>query len=176
VEVLRAAGRGDPPARAYARAAGRVSRLFMTSLPVQEALCWLARHARALQEGARTTHWQPQHHGALVERIRHVLDTIRDALGPADGDVAACLPALEAALDGADIDQAVASALARTLGPDVMAADGEQGDPRAIALTSDPVGDRHRRRRPHRADRDRELERPPFARASVRRAVHRSPR
>ena len=72
VEVLRAAGRGDPTARAYARAAGPVSRLFMTSLPVQEALCWLARHARALQEGARTTHWQPQHHGALVERIRHV--------------------------------------------------------------------------------------------------------
>ena len=53
--VRRAARRRNPLARAYLRLAGRVSRLFLTSLPVQEALCWLARHVRALSEGARWT-------------------------------------------------------------------------------------------------------------------------
>ena len=52
-EVRRAADRGVPPAREYREVAGRLSRLFLTSLPVQEALCWLARHVRGLVEAAR---------------------------------------------------------------------------------------------------------------------------
>ena len=96
--VRRAARRPNPLARAYLRLAGRVSRLFLTSLSVQEALCWLARHVRALSEGARWAFWQGQDHGALIERVRHACETIREALGPDDGATQAGLQVLETAL------------------------------------------------------------------------------
>jgi len=175
-EIRLAARRGDPLARAYARVAGRVSRLFLTSLPVQEALCWLARHVRALAETARWSVWRKQHHGALVERIRHTLDTVRDALGSGDGAAAAFLAQLESALARAEAGDAVATVLARTLGPAVIAADGGQGEPRALALTSDAVGDRHRRRGSRRAGGGGDMGRRPFSGPSVPRPVHRSTR
>ena len=190
-------GQGTAPARAYARVCGRLSRLFLTSLPFQEALCWLARHVRALAEDARLAPWQAQHHGALVERIRHAIDTAQDALAVDDlrrdpGRVpnpprraragrarahprdSAALPlqALEAALGRPGAGAAVATVLARVLGPAVMAADGRQGAPRAIALASDAVGDHPRRRGPRRADGGGEPERVPFSGAGVPGPVH----
>jgi hypothetical protein len=174
--VRRAARRRNPLAREYLRLAGRVSRLFLTSLPVQEALCWLARHVRALAETGRWSFWQGQHHGALVERIRHACETIRDALGPDDGAVAAGLERVETALAGPDAGVRVATFLATALCPAQMAPDGGQGEPRRAPLASDAVGDRHRRRRPHGADRAGLRERDPVARPRVSRPVHRSPR
>ena len=91
--VRREARRRNPLARAYLRLAGRVSRLFLTSLPVQEALCWLARHVRALSEAARWTFWQ----AARSRRARRAHPPcLRDRAGSArprrrrrDGRVAA---------------------------------------------------------------------------------------
>ena len=171
--------RGDQtrsPARTCAWP-GASSRLFLTSLPVQEALCWLARHVRALSEGARWTFWQGQDHGALIERIRHACETVREALGPDDGATKA---GVAAPGDGARRSPvpgaAVGTFLATAFRPGGMTQHGGQGEPRATALTSDAVGDHHRRRGPRRAHRGGELERAPFAPASVSRPVHRSPR
>ena len=75
-----------------------LTRLFLTSLPVQEALAWLARHIRALAESSRPLLWRGQDHGALVERIRHVIDTAWDALGADESETAARLQALDGAL------------------------------------------------------------------------------
>jgi hypothetical protein len=167
---------GNTLAHAYTRVAGRVSRLFLTSLPVQEALCWLARHVRALVESARWAFWQAQHHGALVERIRHACEAARDALGPDDGAVAAKLRMLETALADPGAGAAVATFLATAFSPGDMAGHGGQGEPRATALTNDAVGDRHRRRGADGGHDGGQLERAPFARASVSGAVRRSPR
>jgi len=170
-EASRAAGRGAAPARAYARVAGRLCRLFLTSLPVQEALCWLARHVRALAESASPSLWQAQHHGALLERICHALDTARDALGGGDPDVLP-LQALASAVAGAGAGAALASVLARLFGPDVMASDGGPRESGPIALASDAVGDRRRRRGPRRADGGGEPERASFAGPTVPGPVH----
>jgi len=170
-QALLAAGRGAAPARAYARVAGRLCRLFLTSLPVQEALCWLARHIRALAESASPALWQGQHHGALLERICHALDTALDALGAGDPD-ALPLQALAAAVAGAGAGAAVASVLARIFSPVVMAADGGPGQSGSIALASDALGDHRRRRGPRRADGGGEPERVPVAGPSVPGPVH----
>jgi hypothetical protein len=174
--VRRAARRRNPLAREYLRFAGRVSRLYLTSLPVQEALCWLARHVRALSESAAWSFWQGQHHGALVERIRHACETTREALGPDDGATAAGLHLLETALAGPGAGAAVATVLATAFQPGDMTPHGGKGEPRATALTSDAIGDRHRRPGPDGAHGGGGLERSPFARASVSGPVHRSPR
>ena len=176
IGVRRAARRANPLARAYLRLAGRVSRLFLTSLSVQEALCWLARHVRALSEGARWTFWQGQDHGALIERIRHACETIREALDPDDGAPKAGVQLLETALGDPGAGAAVGTFLATTFRPGGMTQHGGKGEPRATALTRDAVGDDHRRRGPRRAHGGGELERAPFAPASVSRPVHRSPR
>jgi hypothetical protein len=170
-EAGRAAGRGAAPARAYARVAGRLCRLFLTSLPVQEALCWLARHVRALAESASPSLWQAQHHGALLERICHALDTARDALGGGDPD-ALPLQALASAVAGAGGGAALATTLARLFGPDVMAADGGPGQSGPIALAGDAVGDRRRRRGPRRAHGGGEPERASIAGPTVPGPVH----
>jgi len=174
--VRRAARRPNPLARAYLRLAGRVSRLFLTSLSVQEALCWLARHVRALSESATWSFWQGQDHGALIERIRHTCETVREALGPEDGATTAGLQLVEAALAHPEAGAAVGTFLATAFHPGGMTQHGGKGEPRATALTSDAVGDRHRRRRPGSAYGGGGLERPPFARPSLPRSVHRSPR
>jgi hypothetical protein len=175
-EVRRARGRRLAPARDYARLAPRLSRLFLTSMPVREALCWLGRHMRGVAESAPLESWPGQHHGALVDRIRHAIDTAWDALAAFEPDAAARLEGLEAAISSPDAGVAVATVLARTLCPVVMAADAGQGRARSIALASDAVGDRRRRRGPRRADGAGEPERLPFARPAVPRSVHRSPR
>ena len=174
--VRRAARRGNVHARRYLRLAGRLSRLFLTSLAVQEALCWLARHLRALAEAGRWGFWQAQHHGALVERIRHACEAAREALGPDDGATAAGLQLIETALADPGAGITVATFLATAFRPCDSSPHGGQGAPRATALTSDGVGDRHRRRRAHRAHGGGQLERAPFARASLSEPVHRSPR
>jgi len=174
--VRRAARRRNPLARRYLRFAGRLSRLFLTSLEVQEALCWLARHLRALSETARWTFWQEQNHGALVERIRHACEAARDALGPDDLPTAAGLRLLETALAGPGAGAAVGTFLATAFHPGGMTRHGVQGEPRATALTSDAFDDRRRRRRAHRPHGGGELERAPFAPADLSRPVHRSPR
>jgi hypothetical protein len=175
LEVRRAAP-GTEAARLYLRMAGRLTRLFLTSLAFQEALCWLARHLRALREGGRPALWQGQHHGALLERILHALETAWDALSPGEDETAAALQALEVALADPAAGTAVATFLARTLHPVDTPSNGGQGQPRAIALAGDSVGDRHRRRGAHGVDGDSDLERAPFERTSVSRAVYRSPR
>jgi hypothetical protein len=174
--VRRAARRRNPLARQYLRLAGRLSRLFLTSLAVQEALCWLARHIWALSETAHWSFWREQHHGALVERIRHACEAAREALGPADGPTAAGLLLLEMALTDPAAGVAVATFLATALSPGDISPYGGQGEPRAPALANDAVGDRHRRRRSHVAHRGGELERAPFAWTGVPGPVHRSPR
>jgi hypothetical protein len=171
-----AADRGIAPARAYARLAPRLARLFLTSMPVREALSWVARHVRALAESTQQELWKGQHHGALVERVRHVIDTAWDALGAAEPEAAARLEALETALAVPDGSALVATVLARLFCPGDMAADGGQGSARSIALAGDAVGDRRRRRGPRRADSGGQPERLPFARSDVPRPVHRSPR
>ena len=58
-----AGGAATQPARArlYLRLAGRVSRLFLTSLPVQEALCWLgAPRPGAVRKAPAGRFWQAQ--------------------------------------------------------------------------------------------------------------------
>jgi hypothetical protein len=175
-EVRRAVRRRSAPARDYARLAPHLSRLFLTSMPVREALSWLARHMRALAESGPLEAWTGQHHGALVERVRHAIDTAWDAIAASDPDAATRLEALEAALSSPDAGAAVAIVLARALCPAVMAADGGQGRARSNALAGDAVGDRRRRRGPRRADGGGEPERPPFARPAIPRSVHRSPR
>ena len=176
--LRREARRRNPLAREYLRVAGRVSRLFLTSLPVQEALCWLARHIRALSEAARWTFWLAQDHGALIERIRHACETVREALGPDSdgGATAAGLRLLETALGDPGAGAAAGMFLATAFHPGGMTQHGGKGEPRATALTNDAVGDRHRRRGARGAHRGSELERAPFAPASVSRSVHRSPR
>ena len=169
--------RGDPPrARLPAR-----RRAPQPAVPDVAARAGGAVLARAPRPGAgrsrrRPTSWRGQDHGALVERIRHAIDTAWDALGADDAGTAARLQALDAALADPDAGAAVATVLARALCPDVMAADGGQGRARSIALTGDAVGDRRRRRGPRRADGGGEPERVPFARPDVSRSVHRSPR
>src|SRR5204862_3125505 len=113
-ELGRAAQTGAA-ARLYLRMAGRLSRMFLTSLAFQEAVCWLARHLRALREGGRPALWLGQHHGALLERIRHALETAWDALAPDEDETAAGLQALEAALVDPAAGASVATFLARTL-------------------------------------------------------------
>jgi hypothetical protein len=174
--VRRAARGRNPLARQYLRLAGRLSRLFLTALEVREALCWLARHVRALAETAGWGFWRAQDHGALVERIRHACEAAREALGPDDGAAATGLRRMETALGDAGAGAAVATFLATALCPGEMAPHGGQGAPRRTALTNDAVGDRNRRRRPRRAHGGGELGSAPFARASVPRAVHRSSR
>jgi hypothetical protein len=175
-EVERAAGEGTAAARDYLRVAHRLTRLFLTAMPVREALCWLARHVRALAEAAQPELWKGQHHGALVERVRHAIDTTWDALATGEDETVARLEALDAAIAAPDGAAAVATVLARIICPAVMATDGGQGRPRSLALSSDAVGDRRRRRGPRRADGGGEPERLPFARPDVPRSLHRSPR
>jgi hypothetical protein len=174
--VRRAGRRRNPVAREYLCLAGRVSRLFFTSLEVQEALCWLARHVRALAETADWGCWQTQHHGALVERIRHACEAARDALGAGDSALAARLRVLEAALADPGAGAAAATFLATAFRPAQLAPNGGPGEPRSTAFTKDAVGDRHRGRRLDHAHGGGQLERPAFERARVSGAVHRSPR
>jgi hypothetical protein len=92
--VRREAARpGGSLAREYAGVAGRLSRLYLHELPVQEALGWLARHMRALCDAdvACAGSWwsSEQDHGALVERIRHAAETAREGLAPVDADAVA---------------------------------------------------------------------------------------
>ena len=90
-----------------------------------------------------------QDHGALVERIRHALETARDALGPDDGDAAAGLQALEAALGRPRRGRGRRYRLGKSLRALMLWQPmADKGEPRAIALTGDAVGDRRRRRRP----------------------------
>ena len=171
--VGRAARRGDPVAGEYLRVAGRLSRLFLTSLQAREAFCWLARHARALSESEHPAVWRAQHHGALLERIRHALETARDALGPDEAETSARLQALETVFADTDAEATVGTFLATAFRPAVMtAADGGQGQPRATAFAGDALGDRHRRRGPRHADGGGELERAPLARPDVPRPLH----
>jgi hypothetical protein len=91
----------------YARARGLLARLFLRSLAFQEALCWLARHLRALCEapGGEAGSWwsASQDHGALVERIRHAADMAAEALrrepSTAAREAAHWVTALERILD-----------------------------------------------------------------------------
>jgi len=173
--IRRAARCRHPLARQYLRLAGRVSRLFLTSLPVQEAWCWLARHVRALTETGGWDFWRAQHHGALLERIRHACETARDALGPDEDAVASALHFLERALTDPGAGVTVASFLATVFSPGDMA-HGRKGEPRSTAFAHDAVGGRHRRRRADGAHDGGRVERGPFARAGVSGSVHRSPR
>jgi hypothetical protein len=92
----------------YLRVRGQMSRLYLRSLAVQDALGWLARHVRALPPEA-----PERDHGALNERILHAVDACRRG---ADGALAAWLAALEASLRAADGDR-IASLLAVALAP-----------------------------------------------------------
>jgi hypothetical protein len=175
-EIQRAVDGGLAPARDYARVAKPLARLFLTSLPLQEAVCWLARHVRALVESGPADLWSRQNHGALVERIRHAIDTAWDALAAGHPDAAARLDTLDAVFAAPEAGAAVASVLASLLRPAVMAADGGQGRARSVALASDAIGDRRRRRGPGRAGSAGEPERLPFAGPGVPGTVHRSPR
>jgi hypothetical protein len=118
-----AARAGGELARAYLGLGGRLARLQLQSLPVQEAVVWLARHLRALAEtalaeGGPMVSWgsSANDHGALVERIRHAAETVRDALPPSDLEAAAFMDRLEAALAGAGAGAAVAGFVAGVLG------------------------------------------------------------
>jgi len=130
-EIARA-GSDRPLGRGYLRARGRLSRLYLRSLAVQEALGWLARHTRALVpgEGATAGEREPeaaawaaptQDHGALPARILYVVDAVRDALGdgqpePGDEAVISWLYEIEGALaraDGADVARLMSMCLAR---------------------------------------------------------------
>jgi hypothetical protein len=115
---------GGPPGD-YARVAGRLCRLYLTALPVRAAFDWLGRHLHALAETAvrgRGGWWSTtQDHGALVDRVRFALDTVRAALDPAD-PVAAWAVAMEELLSDGGDDGAAAGAglhafLARALAP-----------------------------------------------------------
>jgi hypothetical protein len=90
---------GGSLAREYAGVAGRLARLYLHELPVQEALGWLARHMRALCDADAAcagSWWSPeQDHGALVERIRHAAETTREGLLPGDTDAGGWVRRLE---------------------------------------------------------------------------------
>jgi hypothetical protein len=104
------ASAGPALGRGYAAAAGALARLYLRSLPLQEALGWLARHLRALTDprdgapgpaGPAGAWWSAgQDHGALVERVRHAADVARDEI--ADGAVTGWLAELEMALAASD--------------------------------------------------------------------------
>src|SRR5262249_2481578 len=119
----RAEGAGGGLARAYARLAGRLSRLFLRSLDFQEAASWLARHVRALCAAAvgGPAPWRAPgpDHGALIERIRHALDVAAEALAeepaPADRALARWLRRLDSILDGEGSGAAAVAAVASLL-------------------------------------------------------------
>jgi hypothetical protein len=132
-------------ARAYLDVAAQVSGLFLTSLPVQQALGWLARHVRALCDGADLGAWCRQDHGALVQQIQYTLETVRDALATGDCHATTALQQLEDAVAAAGAGAALASFLATALSPVVIAADGGQGEPEAGAVANGDDDDhRHR--------------------------------
>jgi hypothetical protein len=105
--MVRALGE-EPLGAGYLRVRAQMSRLYLRSLVVQDALGWLARHVRSLSPDA------PEHdHGALIERVLHAVDACRRGT---DGPLAAWLSALEAALRVAGGDR-IASLLAVALAP-----------------------------------------------------------
>jgi hypothetical protein len=129
--AIERAARGDGDdgarrqARDYAFVGGRLSRLYLSSLPVRAALSWLGRHLHALAESAARGWggwWStPQDHGALVDRIRFALDRVRAALDPGE-PAAAWAEATESLLtggadDGAAVGTAIHAFLARALAP-----------------------------------------------------------
>ena len=136
---------GGAAARAYLDVAPLVSRLFLTSLTVQQAFGWLARHVRALCDGADLGAWCRQDHGAFIQQIQYALETVRDALVHGERNATTTLQTLEDALAATDAGAAVATFLATALSPVVMAADGGPGEPEAVAVAGG-VDDDHRRR------------------------------
>ena len=175
--VVRAARRpGGELARQYLGIAGLASRLFLTSLSMQQAFGWLARHVRALCEAADLQAWRPQDHGALVQQIRYALDTVRESLGPGDNHATDALRKLEEAIAAPDAGQTVGTFLASAFSPGVMAGDGGKGEPGAGAAAGGANDDHCRRPRADRADGDSGVERAALVRARVPEPVHRSPR
>jgi hypothetical protein len=101
-------------ARSYLRVAPTLARLYLRALPVQESLGWLARHLRTLAEPAPgrgpLSDWRGQDHGALVERVRHAVDTLREELGVGHRREAAALGRVDALL-AADVSGRTIEAL-----------------------------------------------------------------
>jgi hypothetical protein len=130
-ESVRAAAAVGPLGLGYLQARARLGRLYLRSPGVQEALGWLARHARALYPddvlapGPELGCWgsPTEDHGALAGRLLHVADTLRQALTysePEAGDpaVLAWLDAVEDALacsDGGEIARRMSMCLAGAL-------------------------------------------------------------
>jgi hypothetical protein len=119
-----AGGAGGALARDYAEVAGQVSRLYLRSLEVKEAISWLARHVRALLQGGGSWWSAGQDHGALVIRIRHAAEVIAHA--GADDRLARWAARLDGALGreagagspaGAAPDSTVATFLASVFAP-----------------------------------------------------------
>ena len=86
-----AAAASSALARAYLAAGPAVSRAWLGSLAVKEALCWLARHLHAIADAPGAGAWwsSDQDHGALVERVRYAAECIRDAAAADPADPAA---------------------------------------------------------------------------------------
>jgi hypothetical protein len=163
-------------ARAYLSVAPRVSRLFLTSLSVQQAFGWLARHVRALCDGADLVAWCRQDHGALVQQIQYALEIVREALGPAERNATTALQKLEDAIAVAGVGAAAGTFLATAFSPAVMAGDGGQGEPGAGAAAGDADDDNRRRDWVSGGGRDGGMERAPFLPPPIPRPVHRSAR
>ena len=131
------AGRGAPRGRGRAASAlaptrasaGRVSRLFLTSLPVQEAFCWLARHVRALAEAAR----MPRAGSAsITARWWNAFVTRSTPSATRSGPPTNRTPPPSSAGAGGGARRCRRGRrrryrLGKSLGPAVMAGDGEQG-------------------------------------------------
>ena len=163
-------------ARIYLIVAPLLSRLFLTSLSVQQALGWLARHVRALCDGADLGTWRQQDHGALVQQIQYALEVVRDALTPGERHATTALQKLEDALAVAGAGAAVGTFLATAFSPVVMAGDGGQGEPGAGAAAGG-ADDDHRRRAGLGGGRgDGGMERVPCVPPPVPGPVHRSAR
>ena len=175
--LVREARRPDgDAARAYLSVAPLLSRLFLTSLSVQQVFGWLARHVRALCDGADLGAWSRQDHGALVQQIQYTLETVRDALAPGERHATTALQVLEEALAVAGAGAAVGTFLATALAPAVMAGHGGQGEPGACAPAGGADDDHRRGPGPGHRLGDGDLERSPFFPAPVPRPVHRSTR
>jgi hypothetical protein len=163
-------------ARAYAQIAPPVSRLFLTSLPVQQALGWLARHVRALCDAADLATWRAQDHGALVQQIRYALEIVGESLPSGEGPAMAALQDLQEAIAAVNTSPAVGTFLAIAFAPAVIAGDGGKGEPGAGVAASNAEDDHRHRAGAGRRDRDGGVERAPFVRPRVPGPVHRSAR
>jgi len=175
--LAREAWRADGDvARAYLKLAPRVSRLFLTSLSVQQAFGWLARHLRALCDGADLVAWCRQDHGALVQQIHYAVEAVRDALVCGELDATTALQKLEDAISAADAGAAAGTFLATAFSPAVMAGDGGQRESGAGAAAGGADDDYCRGDWAGCGGSGGGMERAPFVPPPVPRSVHRSAR